>query len=55
MGAKRGHVEGAQVRRAMGNLKAVLMHRLGQDNIAPETIHAVTSIIDEAAQKIERL
>jgi hypothetical protein len=33
----------------------VLIHRLGEEAVKPETLHAVTAIIDDAAQRIERL
>lgn len=43
------------VRRAMGNLRAVLIHRLGRDGVNVQTVHDAVAIIDEAAQRIERL
>ena len=55
MAAARQQFDGAPIRRAMHNLRAVLMHRLGQEKTAPETVHAVTAILDDAAQQIERL
>jgi DNA-binding PadR family transcriptional regulator len=55
MASERARFDNAPVRRAMMNLRAVLMHRLGEETIKPETLHAVTAIIDEAAQRIERL
>jgi len=53
--AVRAQTDGAPIRRAMGNLKAVLQHRLSADGVTAETLHAVAGLIDEAAQKIERL
>ncbi|WP_328804939.1 PadR family transcriptional regulator [Parasphingopyxis marina] len=47
--------DGAPIRRAMGNLGAVLEHRLSREGVEDELVHQVTAIIDEAAQKIERL
>jgi hypothetical protein len=44
-----------QVRRAMGNLREAIQIRLAHDDVTVETLHAVTALIDEAAQKIERL
>ena len=44
----------AAVRRAMGNLKQVLMHQLAGE-ADKERVHAIVALIDEAAQKIERL
>jgi DNA-binding PadR family transcriptional regulator len=55
MASERARFDNAPVRRAMMNLRAVLMHRLGEETVKPETWHAVTAIIDEAAQRIERL
>jgi DNA-binding PadR family transcriptional regulator len=43
------------VRRAMHNLRSVLMARLSDNNVTRETILDAVSLIDEAAQKIERL
>lgn len=43
------------VRRAMANLRAVLIHRLGRAGVQPATVHEAVAIIDEAAQRIERL
>ncbi len=43
------------VRRAMGNLRAVLIHRLGRAGVQPAIVHEAVAIIDEAAQRIERL
>lgn len=47
--------DSAPIRRAMSNLRAVLIHRLGRDDVQMQTLHEAVSIIDEAAQKIERL
>ena len=46
--------DGGPIRRAMENLRAVLMNRLDRD-VETETLHAVAAILDDAAQKIERL
>lgn len=51
----RERTDGGPVRRAMGNLRAVLMDRLQRDGISTETLHDVADIIDEAARRIERL
>jgi DNA-binding PadR family transcriptional regulator len=45
----------APVRRAMQNLRMVLLYRLERDDVKAETTHQVAAILDEAAQKIERL
>lgn len=55
IGAERKRTDSASVRRAMGNLRAVLMNRLGDRDIDEATLHDVVALIDEAAQKIERL
>uniref|UniRef100_UPI003F4DDB42 PadR family transcriptional regulator n=1 Tax=Azospirillum formosense TaxID=861533 RepID=UPI003F4DDB42 len=55
LATRREHTDGAPIRRAMENLKAVLMHRLGREGVDADTVHAAVSIIDEAAQRIERL
>lgn len=55
VGAWRERTDGGPVRRAMGNLKMVLQHRLGRGEADAETLHQVAAIIDEAAQRIERL
>lgn len=55
LAAKRKRIDAAPIRRAMDNLRAVLAHRLGREEVDTETLHAVAAIIDEAAQRIERL
>ena len=55
MGERSERVDGMQVRRAMGNLREAVQIRLGREDVDQETLHAVTALIDEAAQKIERL
>ncbi len=55
LGARRERTDGAPIRRAMGNLRAVLGNRLSGDEVDLDTLHAVAALIDEAAQKIERL
>jgi DNA-binding PadR family transcriptional regulator len=54
-GEERQRTDSASVRRAMGNLRQVLMDRLGHRDVDQDTLHAVVALIDEAAQKIERL
>jgi len=55
VGAERQRTDSASVRRAMGNLKQVLLNRLGQRDLDDATLQAVVALIDEAARKIERL
>lgn len=47
--------DGAPVRRAMGNLKIALQARLSRGDASDATLLDVAALIDEAAQKIERL
>jgi DNA-binding PadR family transcriptional regulator len=51
----RERTDAMPVRRAMANLRAVLIHRLGRHGVQPVTVHDAVAIIDEAAQRIERL
>ncbi|WP_414714537.1 PadR family transcriptional regulator [Sphingopyxis sp.] len=55
VGEEQQRTDSASVRRAMGNLKAVLMNRLGDRDLDEATLHDIVALIDEAAQKIERL
>ena len=55
MGEQRAKTDGAPIRRAMGNLRAVLQNRLADDDVTAATLHDVAAIIDDAAQKIERM
>lgn len=43
------------VMRALDNLASVLRHRLSREGTAMNTAHDAAALIDEAAQKIERL
>lgn len=47
--------DGGPVRRAMQNLRMVLINRLERGEAKAETLHDMAAILDEAAQKIERL
>lgn len=55
LGTERTRTESASVRRAMGNLRHVLMHQLRAGDVPTDKLHAIVALIDEAAQKIERL
>lgn len=60
LGQARERADGGPVRRAMRNLKAVLINRLergdgGGDKGWVETQHEIAAILDETARKIERL
>lgn len=51
----RDRIDGGPIRRAVQNLRTVLMLRFDRDDVPPETIHQAAAILDEAAQRIERL
>lgn len=55
LGAMREKTDGAPIRRAIGNLRSVLQHRLSRDDVNSDLLHEAAALIDEAAQKIERL
>ena len=46
---------GSPIWRAMRNLGVAIRHRVGRGEISEETIHEAAALIDELAQKIERL
>ncbi|MDB5654012.1 MAG: transcriptional regulator, PadR family [Tardiphaga sp.] len=54
LGAMRERTDAVPVRRAMHNLKSVLLHRLGEGLDKDKLLDAV-ALIDEAARKIERI
>ena len=54
VGAERERTDVAPVRRAMHNLRSVLQHRLMHEDIG-DTQHEIAALLDEVAQKIERL
>jgi DNA-binding PadR family transcriptional regulator len=51
----RERTDGGPIRRAMQNLRTVLMDRFDRDDVAPDTLHQAAAILDEAAQRIEKL
>jgi DNA-binding PadR family transcriptional regulator len=55
LGAMRQRTDGMAVRRAFGNLRAVVQNRLGGEEVDADLIHRAVELIDEAARKIERL
>jgi DNA-binding PadR family transcriptional regulator len=55
VGEETQRTDSASVRRAMGNLRAVLMNRLSDRDLDNAALHDIVALIDEAAQKIERL
>ena len=55
VGSMREKASRGPVRRAMSNLRTVLQHKAGEGTADAETLHKVAAILDEAAQRIERL
>jgi DNA-binding PadR family transcriptional regulator len=55
LGEERQKTDSTSVRRAMGNLREVLVNRLSASDVDGEVLNQVVALIDEAAQKIERL
>jgi DNA-binding PadR family transcriptional regulator len=55
IGDERQKTDVKSVRRAMGNLREVLINRLSAGDFDENTLHEVVALIDEVAQKIERL
>jgi len=55
LGAQRERVDAAPIRRAMGNLKVALGETFGRGDVPPERMHDVAAMIDELAQRVERL
>lgn len=55
LAAQAERTDGAPVRRAVHNLRAAIMERLGRDGAGEDLPFEVARIIDEATQKIERL
>lgn len=55
MGEARAKTDRHAVRRAMGNLREVLMHKVASGQASDEMIDSIVAAIDETAQKIERM
>ena len=55
MGEHKRKAGGAPIKRAVGNLLSALWHRVTREDVDEETLHDIAGILDEAAQKIERL
>lgn len=55
LGDQRDRAESPPVRRAMGNLHAVLRNRAMAQGFDTQTAHAIADILDDAARRIERL
>ena len=46
---------GPAIGRAVGNLMTALSHRIGRDGLDEDLLHEIAAILDEAAQRIERV
>jgi DNA-binding PadR family transcriptional regulator len=46
---------GRPIKRAVGNLLSALWHRVAAEDMSEERLHEIAAILDDAAQKIERL
>jgi hypothetical protein len=50
-----GTMAGPAIGRAVRNLMNALGHRVGRDGLNDELLHEIAAILDEAAQRIERV
>ena len=55
LGAHRQRSDRGPVRRAMGNLGQAIGNRVARGDFSEETLHDIAGLIDDVAQKIERL
>lgn len=55
LGEHRERADSAPIHRAMGNLRVALGDRFARGEFSEDTLHDVAALIDEVAQKIERL
>ncbi len=55
LGADQRRAGGAPIKRAVGNLLSALWHRVTRDEMDEDRLHEIAAILDEAAQRIERL
>ena len=51
----RSHSAGPAIGRAIKNLMTALSHRVGRDGFDEDLLHEIAAILDEAAQRIERV
>jgi DNA-binding PadR family transcriptional regulator len=54
-GEKERKAGGAPISRAVGNLLSALWHRVARDDVTEERLHEIAAVLDDAAQRIERL
>ena len=50
-----GSMAGPAIGRAVKNLMTALSHRIGREGLDEELLHEIAAILDEAAQRIERI
>lgn len=55
LGSQQRMADAAPVGRAVKNLLSALWHRVTREEADEEQLHAIAAILDEAAQKIERI
>jgi len=55
IGEERQKTDATSIRRAMGNLREVLVNRLNSGEVDDGVLNRVVALLDETAQKIERL
>ncbi|WP_454280775.1 PadR family transcriptional regulator [Sphingomonas sp. Marseille-Q8236] len=55
LGEHRDRIDAAPIRRAMGSLKVALGQRFARSDLSQESLHDIAAMIDELAQKVERL
>ena len=46
---------GPAIGRAIKNLMTALSHRIGRDGLDEDLLHEIAAILDEAAQRVERV
>jgi len=52
---REGSGAGPAIGRAVKNLMTALRHRIGRDGLDDELLHEIAAVLDEAAQRIERV
>ena len=55
LGVDRSSNPGPAIGRAVKNLMTALSHRIGRDGLNEDLLHEIAAILDEAAQRIERI
>jgi DNA-binding PadR family transcriptional regulator len=55
LGEEKKKAGGAPIGRAVGNLLSALWHRVTREGTDEDNLHEIAAILDEAAQRIERL